>query len=270
MRSWVDAVSSAIPARAARLLPAAGPLILTYHGIGGEDGVAPAALERQLELVSRLKRVVPLADAIRLLGCPQAAEVAALTFDDGYRDFAELAVPALAALDLHATLFVPAGHIGGRNRWDEGRRPTRRLLAEGELRNLDKTQVEIGGHGLNHVPLAGLGPARLRKEAETSRRILEDVTAREVRLFAYPYGQRGDFDIAAERAVEAAGYTAACSTCFGRGSTPSERYRLRRVSVVAGDDEGRFLRKLQGHYDWVAAKEALAHQVRGGLGRRSR
>jgi peptidoglycan/xylan/chitin deacetylase (PgdA/CDA1 family) len=243
---------------------------LTYHGIGGEDGVAPAALERQLALVSRLKRVVPLAEAIRLLGRSEAAEVAALTFDDGYRDFAELAVPAIAALDLHATLFVPAGHIGGRNRWDEGRRPTRQLLAEGELRNLDETHVEIGGHGLNHISMAGLSSARLREETETSRRILEDVTAREIRLFAFPNGQRGDFDLAAERAVEAAGYTAACSTCFGRGSTPSERFRLRRVSVVAGDDEGRFLRKLQGNYDWVAVKEALAHRVRGALGRRSR
>ena len=176
-------------------------------------------------------------------------------------------MPALAARGLHATLFVPAGHIGGSNLWDEGRLPPRDLLAESELRGLDPRRVEVGGHGLHHVPLAHLGPARLREEAETSRRILEDVTGREVRLFAYPYGQRGDFDEDAERAVEAAGYAAACSTCFGRGSAPSERYRLRRVSVVGSDDDGRFLRKLHGHYDWVASKEALAHRVRRVLGR---
>jgi hypothetical protein len=78
-----------------------------------------------------------------------------------------------------------------------------------------------------------------------------------VRLFAYPYGLRDDFDAAAEAAVAAAGFEAACSTRFGRGSLASERYRLRRVGVAAHEPIEVFERKLDGAYDWTAWKEDL-------------
>jgi hypothetical protein len=60
-------------------------------------------------------------------------------------------------------------------------------------------------------------------------------SGREVTLFDYPYGQVDDFDADAERAIEWAGFTAACSTQFGRGSAACQRFRLCRVGVEADD-----------------------------------
>ena len=62
--------------------------------------------------LSELYDVVPLRTAVEALGQPQARQMASITFDDGYHDFSELAVPVLKRLGLHATLFVPAGKVG--------------------------------------------------------------------------------------------------------------------------------------------------------------
>jgi peptidoglycan/xylan/chitin deacetylase (PgdA/CDA1 family) len=233
-----------------------------YHGLGGADGVVPDQFEAQLDALQQRRRVVSLADAVAALGTSEASALAAITFDDGYRDFSELAVPRLAARGLHATLFVPAGHVGAVNVWDTGRAVERRLLDAGELRALDAASVEIGAHGLNHCRLAALAPDRLRTETAEARRRLEDLCARPVRFFAYPYGQLDDFDLAAEVAVAAAGFEAACSTHFGRGSRADERFRLRRVGITPNDDLASACRKWDGAYDWVSWKERVGASLR--------
>lgn len=249
--------------RLPRWLPLPGPLIVMLHGLGGADGVSPPLFEALLDALCARRRVVPLGDALRELGRPAAGELAAITFDDGYVDFAEHAAPVLARRGLHATLFVPAGHLGGSNVWDAGRRAARSILDSVSLRALAPTVVEIGAHGLTHRRLAGLDAPALHAETFEARRRLEDASGRRVRLFAYPYGQLCDFDSAAEAAVAAAGFEAACSTHFGRGSGVRERFRLRRVGIEPSDTLATFDRKLDGAYDWVRWKESAGARLRG-------
>lgn len=258
-----DRIAAALAATGLpHLLGSPGPLVLMLHGLGGGDGVDPALFEATLDLLRARRRIVPLGDAVAALGAPEARGLAAVTFDDGYVDFAEHALPALARRGLHATLFVPAGHVGGTNVWDAGRAAERRLLDAAALRALDPAHVEIGAHGMTHRRLAGLTPDALHDETAGARRTLEGACGRRVRLFAYPYGQLDDFDAAAEAAVAAAGYDAACSTHFGRGSRPAERFRLRRVGIEPGDTLTTVIRKLDGAYDWTAAKERVGARLR--------
>jgi peptidoglycan/xylan/chitin deacetylase (PgdA/CDA1 family) len=171
-------------------------------------------------------------------------------------------VPALARRGLHATLFVPAGLLGQTNAWDRGYAQERRILDAAALRALDPAHVELGAHGLSHCRLAGLAAPALRAETFEARARLEQVCSRSIRLFAYPYGQLDDFDAAAQAAVADAGYLAACSTHFGRGSRPEERFRLRRVGIVPQDTPASIERKLDGAYDWTARKERLGAWLR--------
>jgi peptidoglycan/xylan/chitin deacetylase (PgdA/CDA1 family) len=226
------------------------------------DGVDPKAFEVQLDALTARRRVVPLAGAVAALGRPEAASLAAVTFDDGYRDFAELAVPALSRRGLHATLFVPAGHLGGTNQWDAGHAVEREIIDADGLRALDPAVVEVASHGYSHVRLVALSRDRLRQETLDARLRLEDACGRTIRFFAYPYGQLDDFDSSAEKAVAAAGFEAACSTHFGRGSSSAERFRLRRVGVEPADSCEMFERKLDGAYDWVALKERAGAALR--------
>ena len=246
------------------LLPRRGPLIVTYHGLGGANGVEVEAFEQHLVALTKRRRIVPLLAAVESLGRLESGNLAAITFDDGYRDFAELALPVLRAKRLHATLFVPAGWLGKKNAWD-AKRPQREILTARELRDLDPDSITIGAHGLTHTRLSGMPATQLLAETSAARRVLEDASGRAVTLYAYPHGQRDDFDAAAERAVEDAGYIAACSTRFGRGSDLVERFRLRRVGVEPGDSLTRVEQKLDGAYDWIALKEALGAFSRGAL-----
>jgi peptidoglycan/xylan/chitin deacetylase (PgdA/CDA1 family) len=233
-----------------------------YHGVGGRDGVSVTGLRRQLEALQRRRRVVPLAEAVKTIGHEDASSVAAVTFDDGYRDFAELAVPVIREANASATLFVPSGWIGKVNAWDAGHAELREILTDRELRELEPSVVTVGAHGLKHRRLAGLSLANLRSETIVAKDVLEQACGRSVTLFAYPYGQADDFDQTAEQAVATAGFVAACSTRFGRGSRPQERFRLRRVGIEPGDTLAIVQQKFDGAYDWVAWKESLGVRAR--------
>src|SRR5262249_53201200 len=168
-----------------------GPLIVMYHGLGGPDGTTVHGFERQLTALTKRRRVVPLIDAVKNLGRPESNDIAAITFDDGYRDCAELAVPVLRGKRLQAAGLVPAGWLGQRNMWD-ATRPRRDILTARELRELDPHTITIGAHGHAHRRLSGLSTSDLRVETTVARRVLEDACGSVVTLYAYPYGQRDD------------------------------------------------------------------------------
>lgn len=261
--SWTDAVSTAIArSGVAALTPHRGPMILLYHAIGGADGVSPADFGEQLDLISAYRRVVPLAESVAALGQAHAVELASITFDDGYLDFAQLAVPALQERSLTATVFVPSDRLGGENDWEPTSVARRKILSAAELRALDPETVEIGAHGATHCRLRELDADALRREIFESRLVLEEACARPIRFLAYPYGLGDDFDLDAERAAEAADFVAACSTRFGRSSRPAERFKLRRVGIEPRDGLETVERKLTGAYDWFAFKENLGLRVR--------
>ena len=103
---------------------------------------------------------------------------------------------------------------------------------------------------------------QLKRETADCRRLLEDKLGRAVKLFAYPYGQRDDFDAAAEEAVAQAGFSLACSTCFGRDNEEAGRYHLNRVGIEPWDDLTTVARKLDGAYDWLRWKEKAGYGLR--------
>jgi peptidoglycan/xylan/chitin deacetylase (PgdA/CDA1 family) len=101
-------------------------LVLSYHRITPDFAasaretlpsllVSTETLRRQLEHVGRTHDIVSLADARRILAAPGgngARDVVAVTFDDGYADNAEHALPVLVALGVPATAFIPTGFMG--------------------------------------------------------------------------------------------------------------------------------------------------------------
>src|SRR5262245_19719772 len=95
-------------------------LILMYHRIADDEDylgmcVPPAVFDRQLELLRRRAEVLPLREVVRRLASDHvlAHDVAAITFDDGYRDNLDKALPLLERHALPATVFVTTGFIDG-------------------------------------------------------------------------------------------------------------------------------------------------------------
>jgi peptidoglycan/xylan/chitin deacetylase (PgdA/CDA1 family) len=99
-------------------------LVLGWHNVEptwcfpAHPGAGPRGLERQLAFLARFANVVPLGEALRCLdeGRPLPPRAVALTFDDGYRDQLELAVPMLERLELPATFLLVPGLLEGTSR----------------------------------------------------------------------------------------------------------------------------------------------------------
>ena len=107
-----------------------------------------------------------------------------LTFDDGYRDFVDAALPILERRGLEATLFVTAA--ADRSGLEGGAAGP--LVAFEDLSELAGRGVEIGAHSVSHPDLTTLGDDELGHELRRSRDVLEHHTRRPVEHFAYPYG----------------------------------------------------------------------------------
>jgi peptidoglycan/xylan/chitin deacetylase (PgdA/CDA1 family) len=163
-----------------------------------------------------------------------------LTFDDGYQDFLTEALPVLIEHGFTATVFVVAGRLGGDNGWDHPG-PRKALMTARQVRAAAEAGMEIGSHGMRHVPLPAVDRRALRGEVASSRRVLEEVTGRPVTGFGYPYGAVGERELVA---VRDAGYDYGCGT--GR-SQLTARYALPRTYVGNRDGSLRLLAKCARH-----------------------
>lgn len=81
--------------------------------------VTPASFRRQLELARQLFTFISLTEWVERMraGQPLPRRACAITFDDGWRDNFEFALPILRQLQVPATVFAVAGMIGTRQQF---------------------------------------------------------------------------------------------------------------------------------------------------------
>ncbi|WSW30471.1 polysaccharide deacetylase family protein [Streptomyces sp. NBC_01003] len=203
--------------------------------------VSPERLHEQLRWLRRRGlRGVGVAALLEARALGTDRGLVGLTFDDGYCDFVDNALPLLRHYDCGATLFVLPGRLDGVNEWDP-LGPRKPLLSERGIRTAVSAGIEIGSHGLTHVDLTHVDDRVLRAETEDSRRRLEELTGREVPGFCYPYGT---VDRRATDAVRRAGYRYACA--ISPGDLTGE-FALPRVHVGQEDAAWRLELKLRLH-----------------------
>jgi peptidoglycan/xylan/chitin deacetylase (PgdA/CDA1 family) len=199
--------------------------------------VSPVRFARQLHwLGDRRLRGVSVRELLAATAEGRAKGLVGLTFDDGYADFLDSALPLLRRHGFTATVYVLPGRLGGENGWDTAG-PRKPLLDEHGIRRISEAGMEIGSHGLRHVPLTEADDAELAAETRRSRELLEEMTGRPVDGFCYPYGQ---VDPRAIRAVRKAGYRYACAIDPGPLTGP---YALPRVHIGENDTPVRLTAK---------------------------
>jgi len=105
-------------------------LVLAYHRVTPDAEMADCAFpamhvaastfRAQLRALQQLYRVVPMRDLEAIVSgqAPLRESIAVVTFDDGYRDNARVALPILAAENVPATFFVSVDFVDrGRPFW---------------------------------------------------------------------------------------------------------------------------------------------------------
>lgn len=252
--------------------------ILLYHGISKPPRFNCITQSLFREQVSWLKEnyiVVPLSTLVESLSSsnfPDRTNLVSITFDDGYINFAELALPILQEYNCHATVFVPSGKVASYNDWDEGINGFHRMeiMSYSTLRQLPKEFVEIGSHGISHLPLSHLSCNEIKKEIIESKIEIEQNLSRPIYFFAFPFGAYPfayRFMLYDKENHLLGGYRAACTTWWGRYNSIKDINTLRRIRIFDCDSFTDFVDKMNGHYDWLEKKEEIGRRLKVMKGR---
>ena len=212
-----------------------------YHKVGAEPdrflNVSARSFARQMRLLERLGfRGITFDQAARGLfeGEPIPPKPVCVTFDDGYANVAESALPVLRERGWPATVFVPTAYVGQANTWDEEYgHPVLPIMGWEELKRLATQGWEMSGHTRSHPKLAELDDEAVLKEMLDGKRELESGIGTPATTFCYPFGSVGQ---ATPRLCRIAGFRAACTTRSGLARSDSDPFLLPRVKIAYRDD----------------------------------
>ena len=228
---------------------------LTYHALveqpGELDAIAPGSrlyvftVEEFTQHLDHLAAegfaTISLADFVRWHegegDLPERPIV--VSFDDGHRSNAELALPALGERGQKAIFFVTAGRvrsdcglqIAGCGFQSPIRNPESEIrngeswMSWADLRSLLAAGMEVGSHTLTHRCPSALSRDELRRELGESKRLLDEALGTAVDFVASPTGYDSRHFAALARE---AGYRAALQGVIGRNRRSTDLFALRR------------------------------------------
>lgn len=217
-------------------------ILLFYHRVADREPVPWSLTNRQfaahVDWLEKHFEMISLEEAQRRIiageNCRPAVHV---TFDDGYAENCDAALPMLIDRGIACTYFVTLENVLTGRPFAHDAQVGKRFPVNtiGQLRQLSARGVEIGAHTRTHPDLGQIAePRRLIDEVVTARRELEDNLAAPVRYFAFPFGMPRNLNGAVVRLARAAGLKAVCSAYGGYNFPGGDGFHLQRCH---GDPE---------------------------------
>jgi uncharacterized lipoprotein YddW (UPF0748 family)/peptidoglycan/xylan/chitin deacetylase (PgdA/CDA1 family) len=199
--------------------------ILLYHHI-----TAPEKFDKQMGwLAERGFHPVTMAQLSAHLkrGLPLPFKPIVITFDDGWKDQYNSALPVLKKYNFTATFFINSDQVGhsAYMNWDQ-------------VLEMSTSGMDIESHSCAHPRLPNLPPDQARREINDSKKSLESRLHKPVTVFSYPYGSYSDRVIAM---VKDAGFETAVTVDGVNGGyllRADRSYALPRYVVREKDDLG--------------------------------
>lgn len=155
-----------------------------------------------------------------------------ITFDDGYADNCEFAIPMLLERKIPFTYFVTTQHTIRQEAFPHD-------IAEGTplytnsteaLKALAAAGIEIGAHTRTHADLGKLQePAVIFDEVINATRELEAVIGRKIHYFAFPFGQRENLNPEVFQLCKEHGFEGVCSAYGGVNFVNDDSFHLQRI-----------------------------------------
>lgn len=197
--------------------------VLTYHHVGsGEDWLYVSETDFEQQLIY-LRKQGYTAISVAQLAAGLSGQVTlparpvVLTFDDGYEDNYQLAIPVLLRQGMTASFFIVTGKMGqpGYMSWEQ-------------LKTMRVQGMEIGSHTVQHYSLSEINLKEMERELRASRLMLESNLPAATPIFANPFGETAP---AVLSLLEKTGYKAACSSVIGLNRSGQNPFMIRRMSV---------------------------------------
>ncbi len=212
-----------------------GIIILLYHNIGCPDAgmdrrlfVSPALFERQMRFLVKGKYHFASIDELMAylnnkLSLPRKSVM--ITFDDGYEDNFEKALPILRKYGLPATIFLTTNFIGKKMLWNKAET---NFVSQEQIKKLIDNGWSIGSHGVTHKELTRIPGFDAETEVVVSKSIIEKSLGVHASFFAYPYGS---YNKNVRESVIKSGYSAACTLHKGINRKNVDPFALKRLLV---------------------------------------
>jgi peptidoglycan/xylan/chitin deacetylase (PgdA/CDA1 family) len=232
-------------APAAKGMPA---LVLMYHHIGsvpeGADTtrrfltVSTVDFEQQLSwLVEHAYTPVTLADILSAVKGEKTLpeKAVAITFDDGYSDVFENAVPLLEKFKLKGSFAVITGFVGSSPdyaTWDQ-------------IITAQQQGMEIVSHTYSHFDAKSpkYTPEYVADNLQRSKKEIYDHLGVDTKILIYPYGHYTAEEI---KLAQDAGYEMALTVHYGLHLDPQKPFEVPRVRVSGGEPLSRFIEYATG------------------------
>lgn len=231
--------------------------ILVYHQIAPAPPknkpfrslyVAPSAFSRQMAWLKRLGYTGLSMSALQpyLLGEKQG-KVVGITFDDGYLNNLQHALPALSMQGFSSTCYAVSGLLGKTNVWDEGAGIAQTpLMDESQIRQWIRAGQEVGSHTRQHIDLTATDDAECRVEMTMGKTGLETATGQSVEHFCYPYGR---YHARHVTVLGELGFATATTTQRSRCHGQMDMLQLPRVPVLRSTSLPVFWLKIATAYE---------------------
>ncbi len=170
--------------------------ILFYHRVADDHPnpwtIGCDAFARQIAWLEEHFDVISLEEAQRRISTGRNGRPSVvITFDDGYADNCDFALPLLLDRRLPFAYFVTTGNLLHAQPFahDVERGTPLAPNSPADIQALAEAGIEIGAHTRWHVDLATVDPQRLHDEIVGSKLDLEQLIAAPVRYFAFPFGK---------------------------------------------------------------------------------
>jgi len=184
--------------------------------------VPPSLFDAHLDrIAAEGYTVIRLYDLVAYLteGTPLPEKSVVLTFDDGYRDNYENALPLLQEHGMTATFFVVMEFIN---------RERPEYLTWPMVQEMAAAGMSIEAHGVDHTTLRGRSRADLEFQAIRSYETLQNALGVRARFISYP---AGEFDEQTIELFQRADYWAGFTTVQGATHSSNDLFRLPRVRI---------------------------------------
>ncbi len=220
-------------------------VVLYYHSIPAENR---AAFARQMDAVVRWAKPIPAGVRRPLNG---DEHYVAVTFDDGFLNVAENALPDLEKRKIPSTIFVIVGALGQFPYWltDPSERDRHgKLMSVDQLQRLPSELVSVGSHTMTHPMLPLLSAKKARRELSESRLKLEKILDTRVDLFSFP---RGAFSEELVKWCREVGYERVFTSLPHMAFADPQEFATGRVWAEPTDWPLEFRLKILGAYRWL-------------------
>lgn len=173
--------------------------ILNYHGINRRlspffSTIPPSIFKKNLLFFKRnLIELIEFKDYFR------KEKGVVITFDDGFQSLYNYLPELIEEFNFRPIIFIVTGFIGKKSKWDVWINRENHLNKK-EIKYLSEKGVLFGSHTHNHFLLTVLNRNELHYELDYSKKLLEDLTGKEIKYISYPFGKYNDYVL--EKAIE--------------------------------------------------------------------